>query len=116
MKCFDSPFPRSARTLQTPYLISPGRTESHRKEISPDKLAKFRGEIQASSVVSHARQTFQQLLAKIDRKQMEPTVHQAQSPKMMQKLSLTLAKPCLNATSRTMATLMQSMQSSWKTS
>lgn len=70
-KCFDSPFLRSARTLQTPHLVSPGRTEPHWKEISPGSLSKFRDEIQASSVVSHARQKFQHLVASIDRKEGE---------------------------------------------
>jgi hypothetical protein len=67
-KCFKSPDLRSLRTLHTSHLMSPGRSETHWKEISPDSLTKFRDEIQASSVVSLARQKFQELVSEIDRR------------------------------------------------
>jgi hypothetical protein len=67
-KCFKSPDLRSLRTLQTSHLVSPGRSETHWKEISPDSLTKFRDEIQASSVVSLASQKFQELVSEIDRR------------------------------------------------
>jgi hypothetical protein len=67
-ECFKSPDLRSLRTLQTSHLVSPGRSETHWKEISPDSLSKFRDEIQASSVVSLASQKFQELVSEIDRR------------------------------------------------
>jgi hypothetical protein len=69
--CFDSKCLKSIQTLRTPHLVSPGRSESHWKEISPVTLTKFRDDIQASSVVSLARQKFQDLVAKIEKKQAE---------------------------------------------
>lgn len=49
----------------TPHLVSPGRTELFWKEISVPALTKYRDEIQAASVVSLARQEFQDLVATI---------------------------------------------------
>ena len=53
--------------IRTPHLSSPGRSESHWRSISVASLKKFRDEIQASSVVSLARQKFQDVLAELNR-------------------------------------------------
>eukprot|EP00536_Pseudo-nitzschia_multiseries_P002255 jgi/Psemu1/251486/estExt_Genewise1Plus.C_300056 len=64
--CFESPNLRSVvRVIKTPHLGSPGREDAYWHEISPESLSKFRDEIQASSVVSHARQRFQELVAQL---------------------------------------------------
>lgn len=65
---FRSPWLRQVQALPTPHLASPGRTESYWKEISPAALAKYRDEIQASSVVSLVRGNFLDLIAAMDRK------------------------------------------------
>ena len=65
---FESPYLSQIQSLSTPHLVSPGRTESHWKEISPSSLAKYRDEIQASSVVSQAREKFQDIVAAVFRK------------------------------------------------
>lgn len=68
LKGFSPPCLRQIKSLPTPHLASPGRTESYWKEISPTALAKYRDEIQASSVVSLVRGKFQDLIAAMDRR------------------------------------------------
>jgi hypothetical protein len=70
VKMFDSPLIQSP-SIKTPHLVSPGRTESHWKEISPALLTKFRDEIQASSVVSLAKQKFQEFVGEVDQNRIE---------------------------------------------
>ena len=65
INCFDSPFLQSIKSVETPHLVSPGRQDPFWREISPVSLSKFRDEIQASSVVSHARQRFQELVSNL---------------------------------------------------
>jgi hypothetical protein len=65
-ECFDLTIPQSVRCIHTPHLVAPGRSEAHWREISPISLNRFRNEIQAASVVSLARQKFQNLLAHVD--------------------------------------------------
>lgn len=67
IRCFDVPNKRSIKVIKTPHLVSPGRQDGYWKEISPWSLAKFRDEIQASSVVSHARQQFQELVSQMEK-------------------------------------------------
>ncbi len=65
INCFDSPILKSTKSVKTPHLVSPGRQDPYWREISPVSLSKFRDEIQASSVVSHARQRFQELVSNL---------------------------------------------------
>lgn len=65
-KLFDSPFLRTSR-IMTPHLVSIGRTDPYWKEISPSLMKKLRDEIQASSVVSIAKQKYEELLAAVDK-------------------------------------------------
>jgi len=67
IKCFDSPFLHSNESVRTPHLVSPGRQDVYWREISPVSLTKFRDEIQASSVVSYARQRFQELVSQLEK-------------------------------------------------
>jgi hypothetical protein len=69
INCFDSPFLQSVKSVKTPHLVSPGRQDSYWREISPISLSKFRDEIQASSVVSHARQRFQELVSSLQKEE-----------------------------------------------
>ena len=62
---FDGLGPTSV--VYTPHLVSPGREKTYWKAVSPELLTKFRDEIQASSVVSLARQKFQDVMARSDR-------------------------------------------------
>ena len=66
---FNSPFLQSIKSVKTPHLISPGRQGSYWREISPISLSKFRDEIEASSVVSHARQRFQELVSNLKKEE-----------------------------------------------
>eukprot|EP00980_Cylindrotheca_fusiformis_P026362 scaffold15973_cov120-Cylindrotheca_fusiformis.AAC.3 len=70
VRMFDSPIVQS-RSIQTPHLLCPGRTETHWKEITPVLLERFRDEIQASSVVSLAKQKFQEFIDDIDQSRIE---------------------------------------------
>ena len=63
LKGFNSPDLGDMPSLPTTHLASPGRTEPYWKELSPSALAKYRDEIQASSVVSLVRGKFQDLIA-----------------------------------------------------
>ncbi len=63
--CFDSPVLISVKSVKIPHLVSPGRQDPYWREISPTSLSKFRDDIQASSVVSHARQRFQELVSNL---------------------------------------------------
>ncbi|CAJ1966696.1 unnamed protein product [Cylindrotheca closterium] len=63
-KAFESPTVKFA-AVATPHLVSPGRTEAHWKEVKPNLLGKLRDDIQASSVVSHAKQRFQELVGSL---------------------------------------------------
>ncbi|MGK3735025.1 MAG: hypothetical protein ACI90V_001864 [Bacillariaceae sp.] len=67
IKCFDSTFLQSTKSVKTPHLVSPGRQDAYWREISPISLSKFRDEIQASSVVSHAKQRFQELVSQLEK-------------------------------------------------
>ena len=67
IKCFASPFLQSTKSVKTPHLVSPGRQDAYWREISPITLSKFRDEIQASSVVSHAKQRFQELVSQLEK-------------------------------------------------
>jgi hypothetical protein len=64
-KLFALSLPKKMASIPTPHLVSPGRTESHWKEISPLLLAKVGNEIQASAVVSLAKQNFQELVTTV---------------------------------------------------
>ena len=68
-KCFESPALGRKKIIFTPHLVSPGRTEQHWKEISFETLTKVRDDLQASSVVSLARQKFLDLVGSIEREQ-----------------------------------------------
>ena len=67
--CFGSMYLQSIKSVKTPHLVSPGRQDPYWREISPSSLVKFRDEIQASSVVSHARQQFQELVSNLKKVQ-----------------------------------------------
>lgn len=64
-------FEPSFHSIRTPHLVSPGRNESHWVEVSPILLARFRDEIQASSVVSLAKQKFQEFIEEVDQNHIE---------------------------------------------
>lgn len=68
---FHSPYTQKEQVILTPHLVSPGRTEPHWKEISVASLTKYRDEIQASSVVSIAREKFQDMIAGIIRENLD---------------------------------------------
>jgi hypothetical protein len=65
INAFDSPSMRSIKSVKTPHLVSPGRQNTYWREVSPNSLSMFRDEIEASSVVSHARQRFQELVSNL---------------------------------------------------
>lgn len=70
-KAFESPKVKFA-SVATLHLVSPGRTEAHWKEIRPNLLGKLRDDIQASSIVSHGKQKFQELVASLDKRHGKP--------------------------------------------
>jgi hypothetical protein len=65
IKVFEKPALSPIKSIRTPQLVSPGRIEPYWKEICPSSLSKFRDEIQASSVVSAAKQQFQELVSQL---------------------------------------------------
>ena len=67
--CLSIPHFRPIENVPTPHLESLGRTGLHWKALSGESLVAYRDEIQASSVVSHAQQQFQERVAEILRRQ-----------------------------------------------
>ena len=67
--CLSTPRFRPIENVPTPHLESLGRTGSHWKVLSDKGLVTYRDEIQASSVVSHAQQQFQERVTEILRRQ-----------------------------------------------
>ena len=66
IKCFDLSCLQADKTIRTPHLVSPGRQDAYWHGISPTSLTKFRDEIQASAVVSYARQRFQERVSQLE--------------------------------------------------
>lgn len=66
ISAFTNPALKHLKSVQTPQLVSPGRIDQHWRELSPLLLKRFRDEIQASSVISAAKQQFQDLVAQLD--------------------------------------------------
>jgi len=65
MECLALPRDDPVETVPTPHLESPVRTGSYWKRLNRVGLSMYRDEIQASSVVSHAQQQFQELVTGI---------------------------------------------------
>lgn len=58
LSCLRLPKHRPLLSLQTPHLLSPGRSGARWKELSVDSVTAYRNEIQASSVVLLAQEQF----------------------------------------------------------
>lgn len=66
IECLALPAGSPISSVKTPHLTSPRRTGYHWKVLSMPSLAAFRDDIQASSVVSGARQQFLEKLTEIE--------------------------------------------------
>eukprot|EP00529_Nitzschia_sp_RCC80_P002239 CAMPEP_0113477134 /NCGR_PEP_ID=MMETSP0014_2-20120614/20044_1 /TAXON_ID=2857 /ORGANISM="Nitzschia sp." /LENGTH=1982 /DNA_ID=CAMNT_0000370205 /DNA_START=75 /DNA_END=6023 /DNA_ORIENTATION=- /assembly_acc=CAM_ASM_000159 len=62
ISCFESPAFAPLKIVSTPHLVTPMREDPCWNELSLLSLVKFRNEVQASSVISDARQQFEELL------------------------------------------------------
>ena len=67
IKCLSIPIKSPVLTVPTPHLASPRRAGLHWKTLSLPTLYAFRDDLQASSVVSIARQKFQEKLGEIEK-------------------------------------------------
>jgi hypothetical protein len=67
MHCLSLPAGSPVMSVRTPHLTSPRRSGAHWKILSQSTLHSFRDEIQASSVVSAARQQFMEKLIEIEK-------------------------------------------------
>jgi hypothetical protein len=66
IECFSHPVKATFSSVLTPHLTSPRRTGTHWKVLSIFSLTSFRDDMQASSVVSGARQQFLEKLTEIE--------------------------------------------------
>jgi hypothetical protein len=65
VEAFDSVTTNRTKILLTPHLESPSRTGKHWKELSKHNLIAYKEEIQAASIVSHARLEFMHIRDKL---------------------------------------------------
>lgn len=66
MKSLSMPHTNPVLTIKTPHLMSPRRTGFHWRVLSQNSLSALKNDIEASSVVSSARQNFQENLTQIE--------------------------------------------------
>ncbi|KAG7346110.1 hypothetical protein IV203_005178 [Nitzschia inconspicua] len=66
IRAFEQSASMLIKSIRTPQLVSPGRIEPYWKQICSSSLSKFRDEIQSSSVISAAKQQFQELVTRLD--------------------------------------------------
>jgi hypothetical protein len=69
MNCLELPPSRPLKVLKTLHLESPSRVGSHWSALTKETLATFRDDLQASSVVSLAREKFLTTLTKLETEQ-----------------------------------------------